>query len=241
MDQIIKYLEFVIEFNSIPGYDLEKIDTHSGRLVLSEEQKSASSLNIYLYNFQKDVWDLINFVVYDDYSGTNTFSYVVDRNFIIFEQYFKKTNSEEFQIQAIFTVEENIEDYFVSTTTLDIASIGANIYYNLPNTEHVVNPELEFDIELTDYYNDSEIHLEQIKVYLDYAYSIEFDDSFLFSEYALLQEQVNFYIRNEYMEFEKLSLVSDEFSLWVIPPFLYPCSVSKSLNDPRNIFVLSLI
>ncbi|KKM61614.1 hypothetical protein LCGC14_1529960, partial [marine sediment metagenome] len=138
---------------------------------------------------------------------------MVDRNFITFEQYFNKTGPDEIQIQAIFTVEEDFEDSFVSTTTLDIASIGANIYYNIPNTEHVVNPELEFDIELTNYYKDSEIHLEQIRVYLDYAYSIEFDDSFLFSEYALLQEQINFYLRNEYLEFEEIDLDDDEFSL----------------------------
>ncbi|KKL17327.1 hypothetical protein LCGC14_2486670, partial [marine sediment metagenome] len=109
--QITKYLEFVIGFNKIPGYDLEKIDTNSGRLVLSEEQKSSTLIKIYIYNFQKEAWDLVNFVVYSDYSGTNTFSYVVDRKFIEFEQYFNKTGSEEFQIKAIFTVEENLENY----------------------------------------------------------------------------------------------------------------------------------
>ncbi|KKL26666.1 hypothetical protein LCGC14_2393010, partial [marine sediment metagenome] len=212
-NQITKYLEFVIGFNEIPGYDIEKIDTNSGRLVLSEEQKSASSLNIYLFNFQKEAWDLVNFVVYDDYTGTNNFSYVIDRNFIQFEQYFNKTGLEEFQIKAIFTIEENIEDSFVSTTSLDIASIGANVYYNTPNTEHVVNPELEFDIDLTEYYDNPEIYLEQIKATLDYAYSIDFDDSFLFSEYTLLQEQINLYLRNEYMEFEVVNLDGDGFSL----------------------------
>ncbi|KKK79316.1 hypothetical protein LCGC14_2834730, partial [marine sediment metagenome] len=169
LTDITKYLEFVIKYNEIPGYEMEKIDFISGRTILSDEQKSPSLLNIYLYNFVDDIYDIVDFVVYDDYSGTNTFSYVVDRNFIAFEQYFSKTESgsDEFQLKAVFTIEENVGESFISTIGFDIASIDSNIYYNTPNTDHTTNPEVEFDIDLTDYYTNPEIYLEQISVDLD--------------------------------------------------------------------------
>ncbi|KKM60651.1 hypothetical protein LCGC14_1539700, partial [marine sediment metagenome] len=215
LQDITKYLEFIIQYNKIPGYETEKIDSDTGRVVLSDEKKSPTSLNIYLYNFVDDTWDLVNFIVYSDYSGTNSFSYVVDRNFITFEQYFNKTSlsSEEFQLKTIFTIEEDIGEYFISTIGFDINSINSSIYYNTPNTEHTVNPEVIFDIDLTDYYTNPEIYLEQVKINLDYYSELEFDNAFLFSDYMLLQEQDNFYLRNEYLEFELFELDEDVLSL----------------------------
>ncbi|KKM84073.1 hypothetical protein LCGC14_1302910, partial [marine sediment metagenome] len=215
VQDITKYLEFIIGYNEIPGYDLKKIDLVTGRVVLSDEKKSPALLNIYLYNFIDDTWDLFEFVVYDDYSGRNSFSYVVDRNFITFEQYFNKTGlgTEEFQLKAIFTIEEDFGEAFISSIGFDIASIASNIYFNTPNTEHTINPTVEFDIDLTKYYTNPEIYLEQITVDLYYNSELEFDSAFLFSEYLLLQEQHNFYIRNEYLEFELFELQDDMLSL----------------------------
>ncbi|KKL05414.1 hypothetical protein LCGC14_2606270, partial [marine sediment metagenome] len=48
---ITKFFEFIIQYNEIPGYELEKIDLTSGRLVLAEEEKSSALLKVYLYNY----------------------------------------------------------------------------------------------------------------------------------------------------------------------------------------------
>ncbi|NVM54331.1 MAG: DUF2341 domain-containing protein, partial [Candidatus Helarchaeota archaeon] len=210
---ITKFLELVIQYNGIPGYELEDIDETSGRLVLSDEEKSAALLKIYLYNFVEDKWEKIGFVTYDDYTGTNTFSYVVDRNFITFEDFFNKTVGEEFEIKVVFAVEEIIGDCFTSKAGFSITSIGANIYYDTPDTSHKVNPELEFDIDLTDYYNNTNIYLEEISLDLDYSGEIEFDDAFIFSQYALLEENYNFYLRDQYLEFEVFELEEDSITL----------------------------
>ncbi|KKN18861.1 hypothetical protein LCGC14_0951530, partial [marine sediment metagenome] len=210
---ISKFFEFVIQYNGIPGYDLEKIDYNSGRLVLAEEEKSSALLKIYLYNYIEERWDNVNFVVYDDYTGTNTFSYVVDRNFIVFENYFNKTQAKQFEVKAVFAVEEETNNAFISTTSFDITQINASIYYDTPDTEYMINPEVEFDIDITEFFESDNKYLEQIKLDLYYNGEIEFDDAFLFSQYALLEENYNFYFRNEYLDFEKFSLVNDEIIL----------------------------
>ncbi|MHA2338679.1 MAG: DUF2341 domain-containing protein, partial [Candidatus Hodarchaeales archaeon] len=213
VQNITKFFELIITYNQIPGYELEKIDYTSGRLVLAEEEKSSALLRVYLYNFVENTWDTVNFVVYDDYAGTNTFSYVVDRNFITFENYFNKTLGNEFDVEAVFAVEEETAESFVSNTILDIANISANIYYDTPDTEHMVNPELEFDVDLTEFFENGDRYLEQITLDLFYSGKIEFDDAFLFSQYALLEENFNFYLRNEYLDFEEFSLENDEIIL----------------------------
>ncbi|MHA2181874.1 MAG: hypothetical protein ACXAAH_10660, partial [Promethearchaeota archaeon] len=210
---ITKFFEFVIQYNEILGYDLEKIDFTSGRLVLAEEEKSSALLKIYLYNYIEEKWDNVNFVVYDDYTGTNTFSYVVDRNFIVFENYFNKTQGDEFEVEAIFVVDEEVSEAFVSKTSFEITQVNASIYYDTPDTEHMINPEIEFDIDITEYFENRDRYLEQIKLNLFYSGEIEFDDAFLFSQYALLEEKYNFYLRNEYLDFEEFSLENDELIL----------------------------
>ncbi|KKM89658.1 hypothetical protein LCGC14_1246470, partial [marine sediment metagenome] len=75
------------------------------------------------------------------------------------------------------------------------------------------NPEVEFDIDITEFFESDNKYLEQIKLDLYYNGEIEFDDAFLFSQYALLEENYNFYFRNEYLDFEKFSLVNDEIIL----------------------------
>ncbi len=213
LENITKYLEFIIDFDSIPGYDIENIDYGTGKVVQSNERKGPEMLNIYLYNFVDDTWDLIDFVTFDNYAGTNIFSYMVDRNFITFEKYFDKTAPKEFQLKAIFTIEENVDDFVVCRMGFDINSIDGRISYSTPDTEYSVNPAVEFDIDLTKYFTDSEINLEQITVSLDYFSEIEFDDAFLFSNYALLQEHNTFYLQNKYLEFEQVELNNDKFNL----------------------------
>lgn len=209
INNITKFMELVLQYDSIPGYEMEKIHRHSGRLVLSDEDKSSALLNIYLYNFVEDRWDEIPFVCYDDYTGTNTFSYVADRNFVLFEDYFNKTSSGEFEVKVIFAVEEDIGESFITKTGFSISSIGANLFYNTPHSEHFINPEIEFDIDLTDYYTNDEIYLEEISLELDYEGEIEFDDAFVYSQYALIEENYNFYLRNEYLDFEVFTLDND--------------------------------
>ncbi|KKN58657.1 hypothetical protein LCGC14_0549880, partial [marine sediment metagenome] len=185
----------------------------SGRLVLAEEEKSSALLKVYLYNYVEEKWDIVNFVVYDDHTGTNTFSYVVDRNFVVFENYFNKTLANQFEVKAVFAVEEETSQSFVSRTGFGITKINASIYYDTPNTEHMINPELEFDIDITEYFENGDRYLEQIKLDLFFSGEIEFDDAFLFSQYALLEENYDFYLRNEYLDFEKFSLENDEIIL----------------------------
>ncbi len=59
---ITKFLELIVQYNAIPGYEMEKISETSGRIVLSEEEKDASLLKVYMYNFIEDRWDFISFV-----------------------------------------------------------------------------------------------------------------------------------------------------------------------------------
>jgi hypothetical protein len=47
---ITEFFELIVQYNSIPGYHMEKISETSGRLVLSEEEKDASLLKVYMYN-----------------------------------------------------------------------------------------------------------------------------------------------------------------------------------------------
>ena len=212
-ENITNFLELIIQYNAIPGYDMEKISETSGRLVLGEEEKDASLLNVYMYNYIEDKWDQINFVTYDDYSGTNTFSYVVDRNFITFENYFNDTISGQFEAKAIFTVEEEVGDGFVSKIHFDINSLDANIYYSTPSTAHKVSPEVEFDVDLTEYFANPSVYLEEIMLDLNFNGEIEFDDAFIFSQYALLEENYNIYVRNEYMEWELIVLEDNTITL----------------------------
>jgi hypothetical protein len=212
-ENFTKFLELIVQFDAIPGYEMEKISETSGRIVLAEEKKDASLLKVYMYNFIEDKWDFVNFVTYDDYSGTNTFSYVVDRNFITFENYFNSTISNEFEVKLIFTVEEDVEECFVSKINFNANSIAAKIYYSTPSTTHKVNPEVKFDVDLTEFYLNSSVYLEEICLYLNFDGEMDLDDSFLFSQYALLKENYNFYLRNEYLEYELFELEDNTITL----------------------------
>ena len=118
-------------------------------------------------------------------------------------------SSQEFLDQVIFAVEEDIEDAFITKTEFSISSIDANLFYNTPHSEYYVHPEIEFDIDLTNYYTNDEIYLEEISLELDYFGDIEFDDAFIYSQYALIEENYNFYLRNEYHDFELFTLEGD--------------------------------
>ncbi|MHA2030170.1 MAG: hypothetical protein ACW99Q_12310, partial [Candidatus Kariarchaeaceae archaeon] len=210
---ITKFLEFQLQFSEVPGYQIEKIDETSSRLVLSKEEKSVSLLNFYLYNMITNKWDLVNFVTYDDYTGTNTFSYIVDRNSITFEDYFNKTNENNFAVVLILTVDESVTDYYSSQVGFNITSITGSIYYNTPHSEHIIKPSVFFDIDLTEYLNNQNLYLEEISVDLTYYGLIDFDDSFLYSQYALLEENYNLYLQNEYLDFESYAFDGRMFRL----------------------------
>ncbi|GAH39181.1 unnamed protein product, partial [marine sediment metagenome] len=84
---------------------------------------------------------------------------------------------------------------------------------NTPDTAHKVNREVEFDVDLTEYFDNSSVYLEEIALDLNYDGEIEFDDAFVFSRYALLEENYNFYLRNEYLEYELFELEEDTIAL----------------------------
>ncbi|MFW9878712.1 MAG: hypothetical protein ACFFG0_37005, partial [Candidatus Thorarchaeota archaeon] len=189
------------------------VDFNNGRRKLYDETKSSSLLNIYLYNYKEDRWDKGAFVSYDDYTGTNTFSYIVDRGFLMFENYFNDTGTGEFELKVIFIIEGADQECFLSKAGFSISSIAANMYYSSPKMEKKVIPRVEFDVDITEYYTDYNIYLEEIRFKLDYYGELEFDDSFVFSQYAFLEENYKIYIRNEYLDFEEFSLEDDEITL----------------------------
>ncbi len=77
-----------------------------------------------------------------------SFSYVIDRNFVTFEDYFKNTGG-AFDINFVLTIHENFESFFSSELSFDIDEINAKIYHSPPSSEQFVNPEVTFDIDLS--------------------------------------------------------------------------------------------
>ncbi|GAH63237.1 unnamed protein product, partial [marine sediment metagenome] len=75
------------------------------------------------------------------------------------------------------------------------------------------NPEVRFDVDLTEYYFNSSVYLEEISLDLNFEGEMELDDAFLFSQYALLEENYNFYLRNEYLEYEPFELEGNAITL----------------------------
>ncbi|MBA7709860.1 hypothetical protein ES703_118786 [subsurface metagenome] len=156
----------------------------------------------------------VDFVVYDSSAANLVFSYVADRNFVAFENYFSDIDSEtgEFNVSMIFVLDESVGECFTSTFGFDMNSMDAKIFYNSPNSGFVLSPEMEFDIDLTEYFGDSSNILNEISIALDYDGIITFGSNALagiFSEFALIQEEYIFYLQDKYLSFEIFELEDD--------------------------------
>ncbi|KKM68253.1 hypothetical protein LCGC14_1462730, partial [marine sediment metagenome] len=213
-----KYLEIKVQYymDGIPGYEISKLDTSSGRVVMTNEEKGGELLKIYLFNQKTSSYDYYDFVVYDNFGESEsflpTFSYIIDRNFITFEDYFKKVGS-TFEISFLFVVDENFDDYFTSQISFNIASISSKVYYDPSNVERFLNPAVEFDVDLSNYYSGSGTRIDELTLGFDYISSLLFDESSIFSQYALIEESYSFYIQNKFMEFQQYALIDDKLSL----------------------------
>ncbi|KKN47283.1 hypothetical protein LCGC14_0664460, partial [marine sediment metagenome] len=211
------YLELEIEYNfdGIPGFEIMNLDTSSGRVVMTNEKKNAKLLKIFLYNYQTETYDFIDCVVYDNYGGSNnflpTFSYIIDRNFIVFEDYFNDLGS-TFDISFILAVDESFDNYFASKINFGINSISAKIYHDPPSIKQFLNPQIIFDVDLSEYYSTGSIDLDEISIEFDYLSTILNDESSIFSQYALINEDIIFSIQNKYLEFEPLTLENSKIS-----------------------------
>ncbi|KKN12424.1 hypothetical protein LCGC14_1016600, partial [marine sediment metagenome] len=204
------YLELEIEFNfdGIPGFEIMNLDSSSGKVVMTNEEKNADLLRLYLYNYKTDTYDFIDCVVYDNYGESDnflpTFSYIIDRNFIVFEDYFNDLGT-TFDISFILAVDESFDNYFASKINFGINSINAKIYHDPPNVEQFLNPQIVFDIDLSEYYSIG-FDLDEISLEFYYLTTILNDESNIFSQYALIDEDIVFSIQNKYLEFETFTL-----------------------------------
>ncbi|KKN44461.1 hypothetical protein LCGC14_0692870, partial [marine sediment metagenome] len=204
------YLELEIEFNfdGIPGFEIMNLDTSSGKVVMTNEEKNAKLLKLFLYNYKTETYDFIDCVVYDNYGESDnflpTFSYIIDRNFIVFEDYFNDLGT-TFDISFILGVDESFDNYFASKINFGINSINAKIYHDPPSVEQFLNPQIVFDIDLSEYYSIG-FDLDEISLEFDYLTTILNDESSIFSQYALIEEDIVFSIQNKYLEFETFTL-----------------------------------
>ncbi|KKM22379.1 hypothetical protein LCGC14_1625940, partial [marine sediment metagenome] len=217
ISQYTSYLELEIEFDfdGIPGFEIMNLDTSSGKVVMTSEEKNANLLRLYLYNYKTETYDFIDCVVYDNYGGSNnflpTFSYIIDRNFIVFEDYFNDLES-TFDISFILAIDESFDNYFASKINFGINSINAKIYHDPPSIEQFLNPHFVFDVDLSKYYSTGSIDLDEISLEFDYLTTILNDESSIFSQYALINEDIVFSIQNKYFEFETLTLEDTKIS-----------------------------
>ncbi|MBD3216502.1 MAG: hypothetical protein GF311_28065, partial [Candidatus Lokiarchaeota archaeon] len=210
LDQYTKYLEFEIDYNQlgIPGYEIRGFDSFTGKQVLSEEKKDAAIVDLYLYNYRKEIWDKVSAVCYEDFE--TTFSYVLDRNFIVFEDYFNKTSEANFDLMVMFEIDEYVEDYFSSQFSFSMDSIQSKLYYSPPSNELHINPGIEIDVDLSNYYESSDNVVEEVSIEFDYLSDLLFDENLLFEQYALIEENYNFYLMNQYLEYEKINLTEED-------------------------------
>ncbi|KKM61252.1 hypothetical protein LCGC14_1533580, partial [marine sediment metagenome] len=217
ISQYTSYLELEIEYNfdGIPGFEIMNLDTSSGKVVMTNEEKNANLLRLYLYNYKTETYNFIDCVVYDNYGGNNnflpTFSYILDRNFIVFEDYFNDLGG-SFDINFILAVDESFDNSFASKINFGINSINAKVYHDPPSIEQFLNPQIIFDIDLSEYYSTSSIDLDEVSLEFDYLTTILNDESSIFSQYALINEDIVFSIQNKYFEFETLTLENSKIS-----------------------------
>ncbi|MHA2365074.1 MAG: hypothetical protein ACXAC7_14040, partial [Candidatus Hodarchaeales archaeon] len=215
-----KFIEFKVQFdpNGIPGYELENFDLTTGQTTLSSEAKGGELLNIYMFNYRKRIWEKVEYIFYEDFAESGDISYVIDRTVLtsnnkILEDFYNDLKNGKFEIQLIFTIESVIVDSFKSKMGFKIDSLDANIYYNPPNTEHSIKPEIIFDIDLTSYLKDTDVFIELIELELDYISSIIQNNPTLFTENAIIREEFNLFIQNNYLDFEEFNLNDDFISL----------------------------
>ena len=130
--------------------------------------RSANLLKLYMFNYKENIWQKVDYVLYDAYNKPNskTFSYVIDRNIVNFEKYFLKTQENEFECKFIFVIDESFGNCFSSSLNFAINSVNSRIYYSSTSTEYYLNPEIIFDIDLTKYYKNFELCLDQIELSL---------------------------------------------------------------------------
>ncbi|KKN53508.1 hypothetical protein LCGC14_0601690, partial [marine sediment metagenome] len=213
-----KYLEFEIQFNTggIPGYELESVDAASGKILMTQEKKNANLLKVYMLNERTGRYDFIDTVVYDNFGDSDTFlptfSYIVDRNFIVFEDYFKDTGT-GFDITFLLVIDENFNNFFRTDLSFDINSINAKVYYDPKHTEYFINPSVIFDIDLTDFFKGSDIYLDDVTLSFNYLTELLFDNAQIVSSYALIEESFSFMIRNKFLEFELFALEGSKLHL----------------------------
>ncbi|MEJ2252377.1 MAG: hypothetical protein P8Y97_22290, partial [Candidatus Lokiarchaeota archaeon] len=203
-----QFLELPIKFGSIPGYEIREIDESNSRLVLTDEDRDAALLNIYLYNYMTNKYEKVNFKCYDDYSKSSTFSFVVDRSQIDFEHYFNATNTNSYQITAILSIEGIFDSGFYSNLDFEIESINANIYHGRPINQFSLNPRLDFAIDLSDYIGKEGISLSNVYLNLFYSITLNLDPTITYALVTDTSERCLLYGENKYGEYEELDFDS---------------------------------
>ena len=196
----VKYLEFELTFDEIPSWETRDIDVNTGRNVLSEEEKGATMLTFYAYNFQEEKWEPLDMVTYTSQKGPYTYSYVADRKFTSFEPYFMKSASEDsYYMQVIASLDCDASEYYTLDMGFSASNVEANLYHDIHEEEEKLTPSVIFDVDLTDYFGNPDISVEKLELDLNYLTNI-IADEVLFNQYALIEEHVVLNVRHKYLE-----------------------------------------
>ncbi|TXT67760.1 MAG: hypothetical protein BAJALOKI1v1_10023 [Promethearchaeota archaeon] len=229
IENATQFLEIEVEYapDGIPAYQFRDFDTQ-GRLTLYDESRSANMLEIYLYNYRTEMWERKECVVYSDYTGEMgnrkpTYSYIFDRNFIRFEDYFNEYSS-QYELQALFIVNQEAKSSYYSEFSMDIVNITPRLYSHVPQSQCVLSPELEFSVDVSEFYDRSSValYLEQLSLDLTYLSELTFLNNEIAEQHALIRDITHLYVKDLTGQYQELNMsagihfASDELESLII-------------------------